>query len=455
MIRELFLEDLSLWSCVWQSTLFVVIGLIGSYLLRRRPARASQVLFLAMLAAVVVPTISVLVKHYELGVFVEDPIELQFETRDISSALPPETSMVLSAPEILNKGTMEATDLSLVESDTSGANMPWRTIALYGWMIATIILLGRLFAAFVNGVHLLRRAQSQVCEHILQAADIAKEKFRISDTLRILSSKDIQSPVIWCWSSSPVLMVPDDLDRRVDWVGVFCHELAHWKRRDHVSGLIVELIVCLLPWNPLLWWSKKRMIRLSEQACDDWVIAGGRPCEDYAQSLLNFKPQKQAAFVPAVVHSKKGLAGRIRRILKDGCSNPRTGLLWAITVCIVAGCIAVTFAFAQTRPANINNIEDEASRNTLKIDALPNGWTLDYDNGLLPERGRRWRANMAENLVELKAIPAPANEYDESWKEERLELQIRSKQGEQISTISIKNDRSGNRVILARQSGKY
>ena len=86
MIRELFLENLSLWSCVWQSTLFAVIGLVGSFLLRRRPARACQVLILAMLAAVLVPTMSVLVKHFELGMFEAEPIARQLETRDMSIA---------------------------------------------------------------------------------------------------------------------------------------------------------------------------------------------------------------------------------------------------------------------------------------------------------------------------------------------------------------------------------
>ena len=233
MIRELFLENLSLWTCVWQSTVFAVIGLAGSWFFRRRPARASQALFLAMIAAVVVPTISVLVKYYELGVFIAEPIETQVETREISSATPYGTFSVLTVPETHNETIEAATDIVLIESSSEGASIPWRTIALYGWMIATIILLGRLFVAFINGVHLLRRAQSQVCEHILQAADIAQEKLGVTNSLHVRSSRDIQSPVIWCWRPTPVLLVPGDLDRRVDWVGVICHELAHWRRWDH------------------------------------------------------------------------------------------------------------------------------------------------------------------------------------------------------------------------------
>lgn len=58
------------------------------------------------------------------------------------------------------------------------------------------------------------------------------------------------------------------------------------------------------------------------------------------------------AFVPAVVSSKRGLAGRVRRILKDNCGNPRTGAAWALGVSVAAICLSVGIAFAQTRPAS-------------------------------------------------------------------------------------------------------
>lgn len=105
-----------------------------------------------------------------------------------------------------------------------------------------------------------------------------------------------------------------------------------------------------MPWHPLLWWAKSRLVRLSEQACDDWVVATGQPCTDYAESLLDLTPGGQMAFVPAVVSSKRGLAGRVRRILKDSCGNPRTGTTWALIVSLVVLCLTVGIAFAQTRP---------------------------------------------------------------------------------------------------------
>jgi hypothetical protein len=151
-----------------------------------------------------------------------------------------------------------------------------------------------------------------------------------------------------------VLLVPSAAgqgDNRIDWTAVLCHELAHWRRRDHISGLLAELVLCILPWNPLLWWAKSRLINLSEQACDDWVLATGQSSTDYAESLLNLAPGGQMAFVPAVVSSKKTLAGRVRRILEEKCASPRSGLRWSLAVTLIAGCIAVGMAFGQTRPS--------------------------------------------------------------------------------------------------------
>jgi beta-lactamase regulating signal transducer with metallopeptidase domain len=349
MIRELFLKDLSLWGCVWQSTLFAVIGLAGSFLLRHRPARASQVLFLAIIAAVLLPTMSVLVKHFGLGLFTEEPIVLTSFVVDI----PAESPGVFHSPEIQSAALEVPTDFSLAPSGSGDVEIPWHLIALYGWMIATSILLGRLFAAFVSGIRLLRRAQFGRCEHIRGAADSARARLGITKSLQIRSSEEVRSPMIWCWSRRPVLLVPGDLDGRIDWVDVICHELAHWRRWDHVSGLAAELAVCILPWNPLLWWSKKRMVRLSEQACDDWVLAGGRTGADYAQSLLNLSPDLQMAFMPTVIGKEKPMKERIYRIVKEKCGIPHVGVRWALVVTIIAASATIGVALAQRRPVRL------------------------------------------------------------------------------------------------------
>ncbi|MFB0552620.1 MAG: ankyrin repeat domain-containing protein [Phycisphaerae bacterium] len=377
MIRELFLSDFPLSSCVWQSTIFIVVGLVGSFILRHRSSRAHQVLFLAMIAAVIVPIMSILVKHYELGMFVAEPIAIQSPAEDWATASNYGAPGIISAENIEhNRSTFER-DLTSATTGSEIAKFPWRSVVLCGWIAASLILFARLLVTFVLGVRILGQALPLDYQRIKEALHLARAKLGIDKDVSIRSSRGVHSPVIWCWRRRPVLLVPSSagrFDNRLDWAGVLCHELAHWKRRDHISGLLAELVVCILPWHPLLWWAKSRLVKLSEQACDDWVVATGRPSTDYAESLLDLTPGGQMAFVPAVVRSKKGLAGRIRRILKDNCGNPRTGATWALAVSIVAACLTIGVACAQTRPAKPQvATEHEAKYNESLIKAAADG----------------------------------------------------------------------------------
>jgi len=414
MMLELFPENLSLWTVAWQSTLFAVLGLAGSFLLRHRPARASQVLFLAIIAAVLLPAMSMLVRHYGLGLLVEEPIVLPSFDAEIS----PEMPVILPAPDIQPAALEVPTDFTLAENSSWNLEIPWRLIALSGWMIATLILLGRLIIAFISGVRLLRRAQSGRSEHIRPAADSARARLGITKGLKIRSSKNVRSPMIWCWNRPPVLLIPRDLDDRIDWVDVICHELAHWRRWDHVSGLIAELAVCVLPWNPLLWWSKKGMVRLSEQACDDWVLAGGYAGTDYAQSLLNLSPELQMAFMPTVIGKEKPMKKRIYRIVKEKCGIPQVGARWALVVTMIAASLMVGVALAQRRPARFDRIEHDERQ----IAEQKERQALEEGKAMLEGRAQELKARFDQVKKELAELEESGEGESERARSLRLEL---------------------------------
>ncbi len=369
MIREISSVDSLLWSCVWQSTIFLVVGLVGSFILRHRSSRSHQVLFLAIIAAAIVPMMSTSIKHYELGVFLAKPVAAEQPAEGWSIAASHSASRIISTEDIDHGQVPIEQDMLPIIGSSQSARFPWRSSITYGWIAASVILAGRLLITFMLGTRLLRRATPLECERIEQAVRLAKAKIGTKRDIKVYSNPRVHSPVIWCWRHSPVLLVPSTAgrsDNHVDWTGVLCHELAHYKRRDHVSGLLVELLVCILPWHLLLWWAKSRLISLSEQACDDWVIASGQSGTDYAESLLDLIPAGQMAFVPAVVKSKKNLAGRVRRILENKCANPHSGVRWSLTAGIITGCIAVGAAFAQTRPSQpAGTIKIQAGRSAV------------------------------------------------------------------------------------------
>lgn len=356
MIRELLLRDLSLWTCLWQSSVFAALGLIAGWLLRHRPARAYQSLLLAMTTAAAIPFLSAAVKHLDLGAFVARPTELSYMLPEMPFVTPdtapdasetPDTASDVGATQPAPPQSMPA---AVVQS--TPFRIPWQMVLRYGWLAVTLALLGRLAATFLYGVHLVRHASPVPRSRVQRAVDSAESQLAISWGLKVRASRRIHSPLVWCWSRPAILLVPDPCDdAQVDWAGVVAHELAHCRRRDHVAGLVAELAASLMPWNPLMWLSRRFLIRLGEQACDDWVVASGQSSEDYAESLLHFRPQKQLAFWPAVVSSRSGLAHRIRRILNDACGNPRVGVVWALLAGMVVACTAVGCAFMQTRSA--------------------------------------------------------------------------------------------------------
>jgi len=284
-----------------------------------------------MLAAAIVPLLSAAVKHFDLGVFTAKTAE-SLGTAMEGPEFIPLSGMDNSTGMELPSGLAPArTHSEPADTVLSGQSTSWRLVAFCGWIIGTLVLLVRLIIAFIYGAFVMRNAKRLGCEPVQWAVDDVTLKLGLSCGLQVRGSRRIGSPIVWCWSRPSILLVSDDCDdSSIDWAGVVSHELAHCKRRDHITGLLSELAICLLPWNPLMWLSKKYLVRFSEQACDDWVIATGQPSEDYAESLLRFRPQRQMAFLPAVVHSKRGLAGRVDRILKDSCGNPRTGAAWAV-----------------------------------------------------------------------------------------------------------------------------
>ncbi len=373
-------ENAFWWSYLWQSTAFITAGLVISFAFRRRPCRAHHILLLSIIAAIIIPIGTASVKHFGLGLFEGKPVTIPQSVEPIVHYMPMNnefhiTELPLLMPVYTGITKIDSTPIPAYEypspavASSKGFEFPWRKVLLWSWAAASIILILRLAFVFAMGLGLLGQAVPTNSIRIREAIRMAGAKLGITQQVCLYTNNRIRSPIIWCWSKKPALLVPSGsgADDSIDWVGILCHELAHYKRRDHIAGLFAELAVCILPWQMLLWWAKKRLLRLSEQVCDDWVLACGQPGTDYVDSLLDLVPQQQMAFVPAVLRSKKGLSDRVRRILKDRCGNPKAGIIWLLAVCLATVCIGLGVAFAQTRPAKLisSNTGDEKSDSSI------------------------------------------------------------------------------------------
>ena len=428
MISELFFQGRILTNCLLYGTILLAAGLIAAALCRRSAARAHQVLLLAMVAAVLVPAMSALVEHYELGIF----------TAKAAPAPPPVTESTVLAKLTLpmttelepvafqyELGTAEEYYAAATVSTAASParSFPWRSVLPGLWLLASVALLGRLIVTFVLGKRVLKKAAPLASGAIQQAADVAREKLAINRPLVILTSNKIASPVIWCWSRHPVLLIPrtaEAPDNNCHWIALFCHELAHLKRLDHITGLFAELLVCIFPWQPLAWLAKRRLMALSEQACDDWAVVTSNSGAGYARSLLDMVPQSQPAFAPTVLPSKKQLAARIRRIVRGERPNPRPGRRWALLAVVVALFLAVTISFAQTRPADDRRIDQAEQAEREALERLERG--LAGEGERLRDREHPEAAELRERKMHARELQQHRKELQQRAKEIQLEL---------------------------------
>jgi len=114
-----------------------------------------------------------------------------------------------------------------------------------------------------------------------------KDYYNLSRQVKILENDEIRSPMTWgiLW---PKIIVPtasqnwSEEEKRY----VLLHEFAHIKRMDLIFQFVANL-VCTIQWfNPLAWFSYKRMINECEHACDNYVVNQCNSPSNYAELLV-------------------------------------------------------------------------------------------------------------------------------------------------------------------------
>ena len=366
----------------WQLGLFLLVGLTASFALGRRPARAHRVLFLAALAGLATPALSASARQTGSGLW---PGPTVFENRPVEQAKT-HTSTAASVPALRRDDQVQPSMMlpSAAQVPPQATRVPAREqpismvrILLGVWTIAGSLALLRIGLSLVFGRRIVSRSRP-VCNLVLQrAGELASERIGLGVKPDIRFSKSVHSPVIWCWGRRPVILlsqaseaVPD----QVDWTGVFCHELAHWVRRDHWSSLVGEILVGIVPWNPLAWACRWRLAQLGELACDDWAIACGQEPNEYAETLVRLLPRRRTAPALAAISRRSGLEARINHIIETaGGVDPWPGRIWSGGAALVAVSLTATLALAQAPAMTRSRQRDGTSKlPSPSRNALPN-----------------------------------------------------------------------------------
>jgi beta-lactamase regulating signal transducer with metallopeptidase domain len=351
---------LDLWLTAGQSTVWLAGGLLVAGRLRRTPAKAHLALLLAAVAAVVTPALSLLVHRLGGGLLVGPEAPALY--RLVRPGAAPGYGMPLPPP----------------------APPAWLAWVAGLWLAASGWLAVRVGQAYLSGRRLLRGSRPVADDAFAAAARAAARRLSLGAP-ELRSSPAVRRPAVWCWGRRPVVLLPDQTPAGLtaaDWEAVLTHEMAHAARRDHLNALAAELVVVLLPWQPLAWLARRELGLYGECACDDWALAAGTPEEDYAAALLAlWKALAAAPRRPRLLLAATGhLGARLRRMLHDR-RRSAAGLRrsWVAAAAALAVLTALGLALAQAR---------RASEDTIRVRRPPAGGVIRHP---LPARHRAGR----------------------------------------------------------------
>ena len=160
----------------------------------------------------------------------------------------------------------------------------------------------------------------------------------------IYQSENVVSPFV-LGIIKPKIYLPFGMNEK-DMEHVVAHEMAHIRRKDHLSKPLGFLLLTLHWFNPLMWLGYVLLCRDIELACDEKVIKelDHDVRADYSQALLTCSVNRRMIAACPLAFGEVGVKDRVKSVL-----NYKKPAFWIIIAAIVA-CVAVAVCFLTNPP---------------------------------------------------------------------------------------------------------
>lgn len=213
----------------------------------------------------------------------------------------------------------------------------------------------------------------------------------------------------------PVIVVPRRVlrlparERRL----VVRHEREHRRAGDpiHLAVGLAALVAC--PWNPVLWWTVRRLRLAVERDCDRRVLDGGADPETYGSVLLAEAGGRPTPLPSAALG--RGRSHLERRIRAMAAAPARFRALRSATAIVVTAGVLVVACDTPTPPPGASSGGPDADAAEVAASATPPGSDAPSGSGsairsdTLTIRGHTIRADTfrLERMGDVEVEPPP------------------------------------------------
>ncbi len=292
-ILSLVPETELLFALTAKASVFLGLALAACALLRRSAASMRHfVIGTAVMTLVILPALISYVPGWRVPV-----------PASVHSHLPRVESVSTAHRAVVGGSALqtESGGYSQVQSgleDVTRSAIPNLVICL--WLLGTGIAATRVCSGLVNSARLRSGALpagGSTGERVRRFTDAASAVIGLRSDVPVLVSGSVRVPQVQGLLRPAVVLpacVAEWPDERL--VAVIRHELAHVKRRDHITWPLANLAASWQWFNPVVWLALARMRLEKEKACDDHVLGSGTDNIGYAEQLLGVCASLRSSF---------------------------------------------------------------------------------------------------------------------------------------------------------------
>lgn len=188
------------------------------------------------------------------------------------------------------------------------------------WGVGVILFLIRFVFSYLYTKYLRNTAQYENSKELVRILSRLKSRLLIDRVIGIAESSKIDVPLV-LGHFKPLILFPIGMINVLtteEVEAIITHEIAHIKRFDYLTNILMTLVEILFYFHPAVWWISANVKVERENCCDDYALSNNIDKVVYAKALVKLEEIKShgTPLLAMPFSSKKHqLINRIKRIM--------------------------------------------------------------------------------------------------------------------------------------------
>ncbi len=279
------------------------------------------------------------------------------------------------------------------------------------WLGGIVLLSLRALGGWYLVEMLWRRDAFAVPADLAQRCRVLQNRLALTRPVVFLQSWRVNAPVVIGWFR-PIILIPVSAitglpPHQLD--ALILHELAHIRRLDTFTNILLVLAETVLFYHPAVWWVSRRVRLEREHCCDDFAVSMCGDAALYVEALTSLKSSKG---LPVLVLAASGgkLKDRVARLL-DVPVKSRKISPFAVMGLLLLGAVATTAATARSGKDDVATPRAHAPARVAAQMTVPKVDDV-FIAPAQPDVGYRRQAAIQKPQANKISPPAPAPQED-------------------------------------------